>query len=93
MALEREGMEGEEVEQDIDIEGVEQEEEKTEEITTKEKETKSKDEEVKKTEKPEGVEKKTMVGHDPKLYKQYQYHSTLALGQLAKRKRMKKRRR
>ena len=89
MALEREGMEGEEVEQDIDIEGVEQEEEKTEEITTKEKETKSKDEEVKKTEKPEGVEKKTMVGHDPKLYKQYQYHSTPALGQLAKRKRMK----
>ena len=62
---------------------------KKQEITTKEKEKKSKDEEVKKTEKPEGVEKKTMVGHDPKLYKQYQYHSTPALGQLAKRKRMK----
>ena len=90
MALEREGMEGEEVEQDIDVEGVEQEEEeKTEEITTKEKETKSKDEEVKKTEKPEGVEKKDHGGHDPKLYKQYQYHSTPTIGQLAKRKRMK----
>ena len=89
IALEREGMEGE-VEQDIDIEGVEQEEEKTEEITTKANETKSKDEEVKKKPKSQRVlKKKTMVGHDPKLYKQYQYHSTPALGQLAKRKRMK----
>ena len=59
-------MEGEEVEQDIDVEGVEQEEEKTEEITTKEKEIKSKDEEVKKTEKPEGVEKKDHGGARPK---------------------------
>ena len=54
MALEREGMEGEEVEQDIDIEGVEQEEEITEEIKTKEKETKSKDEGVKKNRKATG---------------------------------------
>ena len=86
MALKREGMEGEEVEQDIDVEGVEQEEEKTEEITTKEKEK------MKKLKKPKSqrvLKKKTMVGHDPKLYKQYQYHSTPTLGQLAKRKRMK----
>ena len=39
---------------------------KTEEITTKEKETKSKDEEVKKPEKPEGVEKKDHGGARPK---------------------------
>ena len=35
------------------------------------------------------LKKRTMDGHDPKLYQQYKYHSTPTLGQLAKRKRMK----
>ena len=39
---------------------------KKQEITTKEKETKRKDEEVKKTKKPEGVEKKDHGGARPK---------------------------
>ena len=92
MELEREGMEGEELEQDIDIEVVDQEDEGREETISEEKETKSKDE-VKITEKPqpEGVGKKTMVGHDPKP--SHQYHSTLALGQLEKKNRMKYRKR
>ena len=83
-------MEGEEFEQDIDIEGVDKEEEETTETMTKEKETKSKDEITKKPE-PEDVGKKTTVGHDPKP--SYQYHSTLALGLLEKKNRMKYRKR
>ena len=87
MALEREGMEVEEVEQDIDIEGVEQR--KQRKLQLKRKKQKVKMKKLKKPKSQRVLKKKTMVGHDPKLYKQYQYHSTPTLGQLAKRKRMK----
>ena len=65
MELETEGMEGGEIEQDIDIEGVDKEEEETTETMTKEKETKSKDEITKKPE-PEDVGKKDHGGARPK---------------------------
>ena len=74
-ALEREGeleLEQDQIEQDVevDVEGVEEE----------------KSGEIKKTDKPESVEKKDMDGHDPKLYNQYKYHSTPTLGLLGRRK-------
>ena len=90
MELETEGMEEGEIEQDIDIERVDKEEEERTETITEEKEKKSKDEITKKPQ-LEGVGKKTMVGHSPKM--SYQYHSTLALGRLEKKNRMKYRKR
>ena len=81
-----------EVEQNVEVEDVELEEKK-EEIPSKDEEIIPTKDEVKEPGKPEGnTEKRTMVGHDPRfqsLYKQYRYHSTLALGQLTKKKRMK----
>ena len=78
MVLEREGIEEGEVEEDVENKDEEIIQGKDEEIIPTE-------DEVKEQEKRK---KGTIVGQDPK-YKQDQYHSTLELGQLAKRKRMK----